>query len=68
MEALSRVRSLDSLQTDELDCSKLTGIQPYNNDALAEIAVLAKSSPGIFLGVKDFAKRFNNIPIRVVHV
>ncbi|XP_065675344.1 uncharacterized protein LOC136091579 [Hydra vulgaris] len=35
--ALSRVRSLDGLQIQELDCAKLTGKKPCNNDALAEM-------------------------------
>lgn len=35
--ALSRVKSLERLLIEELDCSKLTGIGSCNNDALNEI-------------------------------
>ncbi|KAG5685132.1 hypothetical protein PVAND_014326 [Polypedilum vanderplanki] len=35
--ALSRVRSLDGLRIDELDCSKLTGKTPCNEDAIKEM-------------------------------
>lgn len=35
--ALSRVRSLDGLQIQDLDCTKLTGTKPCNNEALAEM-------------------------------
>lgn len=35
--ALSRVRSLDGLLIDELDCKKLTGNKPCNEDALKEM-------------------------------
>jgi PIF1-like helicase len=35
--ALSRVRSLDGLQILDLDCTKLTGKKPCNNEALAEM-------------------------------
>ena len=38
--ALSRVRSLDGLMIEELDCSKLLGSTPCNKDALAEMARL----------------------------
>ncbi|KAG5677079.1 hypothetical protein PVAND_006863 [Polypedilum vanderplanki] len=35
--ALSRVRSLDGLRIDELDCSKLTGKTPCNEEAIKEM-------------------------------
>ena len=35
--ALSRVKSLDGLLIEELDCSKLTGKVPCNNEALQEM-------------------------------
>ncbi|XP_059150287.1 uncharacterized protein LOC131937110 [Physella acuta] len=35
--ALSRVRSLDGLRIEELDCRKLTGKTPCNNEALSEL-------------------------------
>lgn len=35
--ALSRVKSLEGLLIEELDCSKLTGKRPCNNDALSEM-------------------------------
>lgn len=35
--ALSRVRSLDGLRIEELDCSKLSGKTPCNEDALKEM-------------------------------
>ncbi|CAK1603266.1 unnamed protein product [Parnassius mnemosyne] len=35
--ALSRVKSPNGLQVEELDCSKLTDITPCNTDALAEM-------------------------------
>jgi PIF1-like helicase len=35
--ALSRVRSLEGLLIDELDCRKLTGKKPCNTDALSEM-------------------------------
>ncbi|GFQ85517.1 ATP-dependent DNA helicase PIF1 [Trichonephila clavata] len=35
--ALSRVKSLEGLLIEELDCSKLTGKRPCNNDALNEM-------------------------------
>ena len=33
----TRVRSLDGLGIQELDCTKLTGKKPCNNEALAEM-------------------------------
>lgn len=35
--AVSRVRSLDGLEINELDFSKLTGTQPCKNNASAEL-------------------------------
>lgn len=35
--ALSRVRSLQGLRIEELDCNKLTGKKPCNNEALNEL-------------------------------
>lgn len=35
--AMRRVRRLDGLRIEELDCSKLTGKKPCNNEALTEI-------------------------------
>ncbi|GFR00541.1 ATP-dependent DNA helicase PIF1 [Trichonephila clavata] len=35
--ALSRVKSLEGLLIEELDCSKLTGKRPSSNDALNEM-------------------------------
>lgn len=35
--ALSRVKSLEGLCIEELDCTKLSGKKPCNNDALNEL-------------------------------
>ncbi|GFV32215.1 hypothetical protein TNCV_1675031 [Trichonephila clavipes] len=35
--ALRKVKSLEGLLIEELDCSKLTGKRPSNNDALHEM-------------------------------
>ncbi|KAJ8878558.1 hypothetical protein PR048_019136 [Dryococelus australis] len=35
--ALSRVRSLDDLQIEELDCAKLSGKNPFNTEAYMEM-------------------------------
>lgn len=42
--ALSRVKSLDGLQIEELDCTKLTGKRPCNNEALMEMDRLRNMS------------------------
>lgn len=42
--ALSRCRSLDGIQIEELDCSKLTGKTPSNNEALDEMERLRNIS------------------------
>ncbi len=35
--ALSRVRSLEGLQVEELDCKMLTGDKPYDKKAIMEM-------------------------------
>ncbi|XP_054746145.1 ATP-dependent DNA helicase PIF1-like [Anastrepha obliqua] len=42
--ALSRVRSLDGMRIEELDCSKLTGKTPCNSEALNEMIRLRNDS------------------------
>ncbi|KAG8327922.1 hypothetical protein J6590_006084 [Homalodisca vitripennis] len=42
--ALSRVRSLDGIRIEELDCSKLTGNTPCNSEALNEMMRLRNDS------------------------
>lgn len=42
--ALSRVRSLDGIRIEELDCSKLTGKTPCNSEALNEMIRLRNDS------------------------
>ncbi|KAG8255818.1 hypothetical protein J6590_083717 [Homalodisca vitripennis] len=44
--ALSRVRSLDGIWIEELDCSKLTGNTPCNSEALNEIMRLRNEFTG----------------------
>lgn len=43
--ALSRVRSLDGLRIEELDCSKLTGKTPCNEDAIKEMERMRQLRP-----------------------
>jgi ATP-dependent exoDNAse (exonuclease V) alpha subunit len=43
--SLSRVRSLDGLQIDELDCSRLMGLGCCNTDALAEMERMRHYQP-----------------------
>ncbi|XP_054706995.1 uncharacterized protein LOC129216803 [Uloborus diversus] len=42
--SLSRVRSLAGLRIEELDCTKLTGKKPCNNDALVEMERMRRYS------------------------
>ena len=42
---LSRVKTLDGLRIEELDCSKLTGKKPCNNEALAEMDRMRNYQP-----------------------
>ncbi|GFT35822.1 ATP-dependent DNA helicase [Nephila pilipes] len=43
--ALSRLRSLDGLRIEDLDCLKLTGTTPSNEDALEEMERMRKYPP-----------------------
>ncbi|GFT88064.1 ATP-dependent DNA helicase PIF1 [Nephila pilipes] len=43
--ALSRLRSLDGLRIEDLDCLKLTGTTPCNEDALEEMERMRKYPP-----------------------
>lgn len=43
--ALSRVRSLDGLRIEELDCTKLTGTKPCNTDAIKEMERMRQFRP-----------------------
>ncbi|GFU61522.1 ATP-dependent DNA helicase PIF1 [Nephila pilipes] len=43
--ALSRLRSLDGLRIEDLDCLKLTGTTPCNEDALDEMERMRKYPP-----------------------
>ncbi|GBM63466.1 hypothetical protein AVEN_260900-1 [Araneus ventricosus] len=43
--ALSRVRSLDGLRIEELDCSNLTGKTPCNEDALEKMKRMRQLGP-----------------------
>ena len=43
--ALSRVRSLDGLRLEELDCTKLSGKTPCNEDAMAEMERMRQLQP-----------------------
>lgn len=42
---LSRIRCLDGLQIAELDCSKLNGKKPCNDDALSEMDRMINYQP-----------------------
>ena len=43
--ALSRVRSLEGVRVLELDCSKLTGRKPCNEDAIREMDRMRNYQP-----------------------